>query len=107
MNWETLLAVAGTAGAVILAIMLARAERKAAVSDQLGEIVGDLELTLAASKQVISNKEDYIRELEKTVLGSLPAGKLAERLNRMFSANRGESPDPVPTPKPGTKPTDN
>ena len=106
MNWELILSLAGTAGALVLAFLYARAERKAAVSDQLATAVDGLKLTLEAAHTVLVNKEEYIRELEKTVLGSLPAGKLVDRLNLMFSACRNQSPGPLPTAKPTADPAD-
>jgi ParB-like chromosome segregation protein Spo0J len=103
VRWELLLSMASTAGALVLAFLYARARAKAALVDQLRTIANHLADAAKAQRTVIAGKEEYIRELEKTVLGSLPAGKLADRLNRLFAGNRSRAADPVPPTKPAPR----
>ncbi len=102
MNYELLLAAGGTLAVVVLAFLYARASNKAALADQLKTLSESLSTMLKGQRQVTADKEEYIRELEKTVIAGVPAGKLAERLNRLFAANRsGGAPGKLPPSKPG------
>lgn len=102
MNWENLLALGTTAGALLLAFLYARASVKAAGADNLRKATERLLEVSKAQREVVKEKEDYIRELEKTVLGNLPASELAARLNRLFQANRNRTSGTLPARKPGT-----
>jgi hypothetical protein len=104
MTWDLVMAAISTCGAIVLALLYGRATAKAAYAEQLKSALDHVKTTLAASQGLVAGKEEYIRELEKTVLGSLPAGKLAERLTGLFKANRGGAPGAVPAAKPAAKP---
>lgn len=102
MNWELTLALGTAAGALVIAFLYARAARTASQVDQYRVIADNLLVTLKASQTVTEQKEEYIRELEKAVVGNLPASKLVERLNRLFAAQRSERANPLPPRKPGS-----
>jgi FtsZ-interacting cell division protein ZipA len=103
MNWELLVAGGSTLAALVVAFLWARAERRATFADSLKASLDNLKTTLKASEAVVVHKEEYIRELEKTVLGNLPAGQLANRLTLLFTANRSGAAGFVPTPAAGSK----
>lgn len=88
------------AALVTLAFLYARAKVAASQAGTIKAANDHLKTLLAAERSIVADKEQYIRELEKTVLGSLPAGKLAERLSRMFAAGRSGAPGAVLPGKP-------
>lgn len=96
MNYELLFALGTSAGALVLAFLYARAANGAAQTEQYKGVAEAAQRSAADMAKVAAAKELYIRELEKTVIGSLPAGKLAERLNRMFAHASGRAPSTVP-----------
>jgi hypothetical protein len=98
MNLELVLSLIVSAGAVIMAFLYARTK-----TSQLEDAVEDMGVVVEAQRDVLADKEEYIRELEKTVVGSLPAGELARRLNRLFAANRSRSSGALPAVKPPTR----
>lgn len=102
MNWELVLALGPVAAALALAFLYARASRGASQTEQYKVIAENLLVTLKASHEVVANKEEYIRELEKAVVGNLPASKLVERLNRLFAAQRSRAASSVPPAKRGS-----
>lgn len=99
MRWELLLAAGSTVGALVLGFLYARALVGASKAKQYLLIAETLKTALSATRGVVAHKEEYIRELEKTVLGNLPASKLVERLNLLFAANRSRTAGSLPTPK--------
>lgn len=103
MNWELLVAGGSTLAALVVAFLWARAERKASFADSLTKNIEHLKATLNATQSAVVNKEAYILELEKTVLGTLPASKLAERLSLLFTANRSGAPGFVPPAASGSR----
>jgi hypothetical protein len=100
-----ILSAAGLFGTVLMGILYARAAREAAYVEQLRPMIEALKVALKVARDAVALKEDYIRELEKHVLGSLPAGELANRLNKLFASNRSRAAGTVPPPKPPTKPS--
>ncbi len=104
MSWDLVMAAISTCGAIVLALLYGRATAKAAYAEQLSTALAHVKTTLAASQGLVAHKEEYIRELEKTVLGSLPPGKLAERLTGLFKANRGGASGAMQPAKPPAKP---
>jgi septum formation topological specificity factor MinE len=99
VNYE-LVGILGAVGSLVaLAFLYARAASKAALVDQVELINGHLQSIIAAQRTVVRGKEEYIRELEKTVLGTLPPGKLVERLNLLFASERGRAPGAVQAAK--------
>lgn len=103
MNYELLVTVGAVGAIVVLAFLYARAAGKAALVDQFESANTDLASTLAAQRQVTATKEEYIRDLEKTVLGAMPASQLATRLTLLFAANRSRTAGTVPASKSGPK----
>jgi hypothetical protein len=105
MNYELVGVLGALAGVVALAFLYARAAVKAKLVDQYKLISDGLLVTLKATRDITRGKEEYIRELEKTVLGSLPAGKLADRLNLLFASERGREAGAVlPAKRPAPAP---
>lgn len=100
MNYELLAAIGAVGGCVVLAFLYARASTKATLVDQFTELNKGLGASLAVQRAITSAKEEYIRELEKTVLGSVPASQLAARLTLLFAAARGRQTSVVPASKP-------
>lgn len=101
MNYELLLALGTSVGALVLAFLYARASKGAAVTDQYKAIAKYSIAAADDARALAAAKEDYIRELEKTVVGSLPPGKLVDRLNLLFAAERTRGKaSAVQTPKP-------
>lgn len=95
MNLDLWLVLGAVGGLVVLALLYGRAKVAAASAGTLKANNEHLKTLLEAERSIIAEKEQYIRELEKTILGSLPAGKLAERLSRMFAAGRSGAPSAV------------
>lgn len=94
MNWE---AIAGVVAAIISLLYAALKNHQ---TKQAGERAQELQDVLSGTRAAVAHKEEVIRELERTVIGSLPPGKLAERLNRLFAAGRSGETSTVPTSKP-------
>jgi hypothetical protein len=92
---DTWVVLGVVAGLVALAFLYARAKVAASHADTLKAANDRLKELLAAERSIIADKEQYIRDLEKTILGSLPAGKLAERLTRLFAAGGRGAPSAV------------
>ncbi len=103
MNWELLLNAGAVLSALVLAFLYAGASVKASQVDQVRKVNEVLLTTSKSQRSVLVDKEDYIRELEKTVLGSLPASELATRLTRLFAANRSRAASQLPPAKPPTR----
>lgn len=97
MNYELLFALGTSAGAIVLAFLYAGVARGAATADQYKVIAEQALKSADQSAAAVSAKEEYVRELEKTVVGSLPPGKLVERLNLLFAAERSRAASTVPT----------
>lgn len=105
MDWSLIISLGSTAGVIALAFLYTRARVQAAQAAQYKRITGELLEVYKVNRTIIAGKEEYIRELEKTVLGSLPAGKLADRLNRMFAGTRDREAGPLSATKPSADPT--
>lgn len=84
MNLELILALATSAGALVLAFLYARASKGASLADQWKLLfeLADEETKLA--HDVIADKEAQIREAEKILVSGLSAPELVSRLNRVF-----------------------
>jgi hypothetical protein len=95
MNYELVGVLGAVGGIVVLALLYVRAAAKAAQATNLELINTNLVASMRTTREIAANKEEYIRELEKAIIGSLPAGKLVERLNRMFAANRSRKASAV------------
>jgi hypothetical protein len=104
VNWELILAGGTTLAALVMGFLYARAEVRASAADQYKLISDHLVTATKAQRLVIAEKEEYIRVLQQTVLGSVPPGKLVERLNRMFAVRSGGAANPLPAPQPPAKP---
>jgi hypothetical protein len=96
MNYELFGVLGAVGGLVALAFLYARAASKASLVDQYATINDHLRAVVAAQTTVAADKEEYIRELQKVVLGSLPAGKLVERLNRLFATQSSRASGSLP-----------
>lgn len=105
MSWELWLGVGGMTAAVVLGLLYGKARWEAAQAHQYKLAAERWKTVATSASTVIADKEDYIRELEKTVLGSLPPGKLVDRLNRMFPSSRRPGTSTVPPAASGTKPS--
>lgn len=102
MNWELLIAGGGTLAVVALAFLYARASTKAGQVDQVRKVNEVLLTASKAQRGVLVEKEDYIRELERTVLAGMPATELAARLNRLFADHRRRTSSAVSAAKRGS-----
>lgn len=96
MNYELLVAVASTLGVVVLAFFYAKAAKGAAATETYKRAADYAVNHATKLGDLLAHNEEYTRELEKTVFGSLPAGKLADRLNRMFQKRASGAPGAVP-----------
>ena len=99
MSWELLVAAGSTVLALTMGFLYARARVEASKAKQYLLLAETMKTLLSASRDVVAHKEEYIRELEKTVIGSLPAGKLVDRLNRLFAASRSGTAGKLPPTK--------
>lgn len=106
MSWELPLAMATTAGVVVLALLYARAASKASKAEGYLALAEWQRKRLEQAKAVVVAKEDYIRALEKTVVGKLSPGELADRLNGLFAAEGRRAPSAVPTTVPAPSSSD-
>ncbi len=107
MNWQLVLSLLGSVGTVVLALLYANAAKGAAISDQVRAIAEHALASKIAADAVAAAKEEYIRELEKTIIGSLSPGQLAQRLNILFASQVSRAPSTVPIavrPTSSTKP---
>src|SRR5690606_22755650 len=95
MNWELLVALGGTGAGLVMGFLYARARVQDAQAANLKVIADNLLAATKAQREVIADKEEYIRDLEKTVIGSLPAGQLANRLSLLFSSVRSREASAV------------
>lgn len=100
MSWELLVAVGGVTLALVMGLLYARAAVGASKAEQYLLIAELKDTALKATRDVVAEKEEYIRELERSVLGGLPASQLVDRLNRLFQANRNRAARRLPPAKP-------
>ncbi len=98
MNWELILALGSVGAALVMGVLYARAARKAALVDQYKRYAEHMSTVLKSARQVVATKEKYIRELQRTLLGSMPASELVDRLGELF-AEGGREAGPVPPAK--------
>jgi hypothetical protein len=103
VNYELLFSLGAVGAAVVLAILYGRAAKGAAQTETYKRAAEFATRSAVELGQALAQREEYTRELEKTIIGSLPAGKLAERLNRVFAerAGRGASTVPIAVRAPG------
>jgi len=87
--------VGGTGAALVMGFLYSRARVQAAQAANLKVIADNLLAATKAQRGVIADEEEYIRDLEKTVIGSLPAGQLANRLSLLFSSVRSREASTV------------
>lgn len=96
MKIELLLALGTSAGFLVFAFLYARARVAAAGAATMAANNKYLKELMVSQAGLLAEKEEYIRDLEKTVLRSLPAGKLAERLTKLFAAGGRREARAVP-----------
>jgi hypothetical protein len=103
MSWQAILSIGSTLAALLMGFLYAKAAKGAALADGLHKIATYQAERLKSHRDALAAKEQHIRELEQTVVGSLSPGELANRLNSLFgvAADR-RATDAVPAGKPAT-----
>jgi hypothetical protein len=102
MNWELIISAGSVGVALLFALLYGKARVEAASAGTLRRVTEDLLGLSKSQREVVKGKEEYIRELEKVVLGNLPASELAGRLTKLFQGARHREAGPLPARKSGT-----